>query len=654
MPSWRDGLEGPALNVASATERVIRVAAGPGTGKSFTMKRRLARLITEDGVDPRRILAVTFTRTAAADLVQSIRALEVPGDDQITTGTLHGFCFRLLNRDVVFNVERRVPRPLVTFSSSGVLRFEAEPMLADLRDRRFGGKKDKTQRVLAFEADWARLQSDDPGWPPDATDRQFHGELIEWLRFHRAILIGELIPLALHYLRGNPQADELSAFDVVLVDEYQDLNRAEQVLIDILAGTGQLMVIGDEDQSIYSFRHANPEGIIQFLENHADARGLPLAECRRCPKRVVAMADSLIRHNHAGATVERLVPRADNPEGEVAIVQWPTLDDETRGLATYIKTLVESGRAQAGEILVLAPRRVIGYRIRDALLAAEIPVHSYFSEEAVEAVEAQRALTLLRLLAIPYDRVALRWWLGMGSPTWRSSEYARIRSAAEQENIEPVDLLYSVSRGERTMAGIRSTVAEFRRLDDELAQLRNLDVTELVARLLPEGASWSRAMREAALLHVEEEQNTTVASLVDAIVTSVTQPTMPQEGAFVRVMSLHKSKGLTAKAVVVAGCNAGLIPTIIEGRRARPVAAQEQEGRRLFYVACTRCTECLVLSSFARVPDDLAHSLGLAQGRRRGRQIDVQATPFLRQLGPSAPRAVGGAEWLEDQRQRDH
>src|ERR1017187_7407911 len=99
MP-WNDGLTGTALQIASTLETPLRVMAGPGTGKSFAMKRRIARLL-EEGADPVRILAVTFTRNAAASVVDDLNNLDVPGCEEIVAGTLHGFCFGLLGRDEV-------------------------------------------------------------------------------------------------------------------------------------------------------------------------------------------------------------------------------------------------------------------------------------------------------------------------------------------------------------------------------------------------------------------------------------------------------------------------------------------------------------------------------------------------------------------------
>jgi superfamily I DNA/RNA helicase len=242
------------------------------------------------------------------------------------------------------------------------MQFEASPMLYDLRGEDFGDKRERTRRVQAFEAAWARLQSEEPGWPQDAVDQAFHRALEAWLTFHRAILIGELIPLAYRYLRDNPTCAARHSQDHVVVDEYQDLNRAEQALIDLIQGEGALALVGDEDQSIYGrLRYAHREGIRDFHEHHNGTHDEHLIECRRCPRRVVEMANHFIGQNHPVGVAPRLVVRQQNPEGEVRVVQWATAADEIRGVTAFIRHLMAVRHFTPGEILVLCPIRQMGY-----------------------------------------------------------------------------------------------------------------------------------------------------------------------------------------------------------------------------------------------------------------------------------------------------
>ena len=147
------------------------------------------------------------------------------------------------------------------------MSYELDTLVCDLQGQ-FGGKRAVKKLIEAFDAYWARLQHHQPGFPNDPVEQLFSHSLRGWLIFHHAMLIGEVVPLALDFVTQNPAHPEIPRFDHVLVDEYQDLNRADQELIDALAGTSSVTVVGDEDQSIYSFRYAHPEGIVEYPLTH--------------------------------------------------------------------------------------------------------------------------------------------------------------------------------------------------------------------------------------------------------------------------------------------------------------------------------------------------------------------------------------------------
>ena len=375
---WDVDLAGPARRIAELNHTPIRVRAGPGTGKTFALMRRVARLL-QDGATASRMLVCTFTRTAAKDLEGELADLGVDGATAVRSGTLHAFCFGLLGREDVLEATGRVPRPL--------LAIEERFLLEDLNDAEFGNLHDRKRRLQAFNAAWARLQSETPGWPADPIDQSFQRELSEWLRFHEAMLIGELVPESLRYLRENPASQHRGVFEHVLVDEYQDLNRAEQELLDLLAEAGHLIVIGDEDQSIYSFKLAHPEGISTFDQSHPGTHDEELDECRRCPRLVVELASTVIANNQ-GRACRALTPRLGNPDGEVHILQWPSMDEETQGIAEIIRSRIENEEVEPGRVLVLAPRRQFGYAVRDALNAHGVFAHSFFHEQALDKSDA--------------------------------------------------------------------------------------------------------------------------------------------------------------------------------------------------------------------------------------------------------------------------
>jgi DNA helicase-2/ATP-dependent DNA helicase PcrA len=520
-----------------------------------------------------------------------------------------------------------------------VLQFEAAPLIEDIRTE---GKRGATERIRAFEAAWARLQSDVPGWPQDVADRTFHNDLIAWLTFHRAMLIGELVPEVLKYLRNNPLAPELSAFDHVIVDEYQDLNRADQVLLDLLT-SGSGVVIGDENQSIYGFRYAHPQGISEFNTTHNPTQDEGLVECRRCPTRVVALANSLIMNNHAGAATPQLVPRPVNPEGEVHIVQWASMEEEAAGTAGYIKWLIDHRGYGAGDILILSPRRLLAYQVRDALKMRGVPAHSFYHEEALEEDKAQEAFAYLTLLSAPDDRVALRFLLGFGSNTWLTGQYARLRSRCEQTGASPADLLSKLASGQDSLSGTGKLVQRYKVVATRLSMLQGLSGTSLVDSLFPDGVQELRLLRDsvAAL----SGDGLKPSAILERLRNLITQPEMPEKADFVRIMSLQKSKGLTSKVVMVLGCIAGLIPFVDSDENPTEQAETLREQRRLFYVAMTRPTEILVLSSFVTIDRHLAHKVGAITRFGLTSQARTIASRFLAELGPTTPAAKVGAAW---------
>jgi DNA helicase II / ATP-dependent DNA helicase PcrA len=649
--SWNTDLVGEHLAIAASGAARLRVMAGPGTGKSFAMKRRIARLIELDHVNPTRILAVTFTRTAARDLQRELQGLAIPGCENIVAGTVHSLCFQLLLRNDVFAMLHRVPRGLITLNNRGIYRYEVEPLLADLQVfGNFGPKREMTSRIRAFEADWARLQHEQPGWPVEPLDVQFHQLLTEWLRFHRCMLIGELVPEALRYLRENPASPAFQLYDHLVVDEYQDLNRAEQELIDVLSAGKHLSIVGDVDQSIYRFRYAHPEGIGDFANRHQNVEDHELAECRRCRELIVTVSDNVILGNYPPGTGHRLVPLQPQPgPATLRLVQWPTLEAEADGIVGLIQHLVTHRGFTAGEILVLSPRRFIANEIKRRLASpgVEIAAHSFYNDKLLEPDEAQVAMTRLQLLCNAHDRVSLRYWLGSHSPTWRRSQYATLRNYCERHGLAPADVLTQVMAGHLQLAGVGQLVASYRDLQAEIGRLRQLAIAVLFDDLFPPGLAWADPIRELVTGKIEAVQN--AEGLLDLLRTEITQPEMPAEGDFVRIMSLHKSKGLTSRGTIIVGCMRGLIPFLKRdlSPTERPLHLREQ--RRLFYVALTRAKELLVISSAASVPRAVANQelngVVLQGGNAQtGRTIPCE---FLHELGPEAPGSRLGQTWAE-------
>ena len=316
MPEWNKNIDGEHLRIASHQGSAMRVVAGPGTGKSYAMKRRVMRLL-EEGHDPARILVVTFTNVAADALKKDLESIGLLGVDSVKARTLHSLCFEILRKQSVLEMTGRTPRPLMD--------FEKNFLLEDIKNE-FGGKRNAEKLLAAYESAFARQQHDIPGVLQTDVDVRFKNRLLRWLILHNAMLIGEIIPIAYNYLKDNPAANELIQYDHILVDEYQDLNKVEQSLIDLLSSNGELLIVGDSDQSIYSFKHAHPDGINEFHDTHAPLEDVNLQVCRRCPKKVVRLANELMGYS-LGENSKKLEEFSENEDGEVYATQWESIDE---------------------------------------------------------------------------------------------------------------------------------------------------------------------------------------------------------------------------------------------------------------------------------------------------------------------------------------
>lgn len=423
MP-WNDNLisTDPAYRLASSNERVIRSLAGPGSGKSFAIKRRIQRLI-EDGVSPGKILAITFTRTSAADLRKEIASIEAAGVENVQARTVHSHAMSILMKREVQDIIERNPRIIIDHEIASALRDIEIPIDA--------GIKEKKKLIDSFIAGWATLQSEEPGYPRNHDEEAFELQFVNWLKEHNALLVGEVIYLALKYLRNNPASPEIGKYDAILVDEYQDLNKAEQEFIHSLRGDASIVIVGDDDQSIYSFKFAHPEGIKTIDQIYGDYSDVPFGVIRRCPQLVTKLASNLISRN-SNRSLGDLIPYERNQEGIVEIVQWGDDRKEIDGLVKIIKHEIDTEKVKPGEILVLSPRRKIGYKLRDKLLVENINVKSYFRESAINSDKVKRAYSLLFLLAFPDDKVSIRFLLGMTAPDFRKNQYkSLLRFATE-------------------------------------------------------------------------------------------------------------------------------------------------------------------------------------------------------------------------------
>ena len=373
-----------------------------------------------------------------------------------------------------------------------------------------------------------------------------------------------------------------------------------------------------------------------------------LLECHRCPTQVVTAASNLIAFNR-DRIARGLTGVASNGAGQINVIQYPTIEAEALGIADIVATMIAAGTL-AGDILILAQSKVLARPILDRLREYAVPVKSYHEESQLDTLEAQERLATLKLLVNNEDRVALRWLLGVGHTDFRAKAYAKIRSYSEENDLSPWEVLAGLTEGTIRITYTGPLVDKFNEINQEFALLKDCESIEDFANTwLPAGLDGTEELR--LLVESKIRDNHSVADLLDAVVTEVTQPEIPLEVTEVRIMSLHKSKGLSSPVVIISGCVNGLMPRNYDASKATiPQAEYLEEQRRLFYVGITRVKAKpadgkvgeLILTSSSQI--DLAAALqnGITPAGNSGRDCVLHASTYLAEMGPVIPRPRRG------------
>jgi len=638
---WNEGLDEEFSSIVGYEGTYTCVIAGVGTGKSFALKRKVARLL-EEGESPGCLLAITFTRTAARDLKKHLRSLGVEGCELVRSCTLHSLCYWILSKHEVFRVMERETRTLS--------EHEVDYLIADL-SMRLGRIKPLREQLRAFASAWARLLNEKPGWPHNEEDRKFNSELISWLHFHKAMLVGELVPLTIKYLRSNPTSPERSLYKHIIVDEYQDLNKAEQELVRLLSEyeipeNRTLTVAGDDDQSIFvKLKYAHREGITNFKEEYPGTFERTLLTCKRCPKRVIELANCFLKLTDRKEHPKLLQAAPKAIDGEVAILQWRTIKDEANGIATIIARKISTGEVNPQETIVLTPRKDIGYEIVNNLIARDIKAQTCFSDAVLKNKKlAQEGYAYLSLLHDSNDAVSLRVLLGIDATDKRKKAYERIREHCFESGDSVIKVLSKLQSQQLLIPFTNALVERYQIVNQRLQDLSTLTLSDVSDQLFPDGVDEVAELRKLVLAALEQAGN--IHELFNIVNTEITQPELPETSDSILVLTLQKAKGLEAKMVIVVNCLEGCIPHIdkkydSEQQKQEDLAEQE----RLFFVALTRTTNILLLSSTGIMRRGDAARMNVSTATERY-WPETQPSRFIDMLGPKAPRPESGEDYL--------
>lgn len=600
MP-WREGLSDEQICAAGHVGSHARLLAGPGTGKTRTLTRRALSLVLEQGVDPRQILALTFTRVAAYDLRRKVKdGLEPLGKDTPRVSTLHSFALRQLLR----NAHRidALPQPLRIADDWE----ERHIIWEDIRDRLSsaeGGRE--TRRTIGeikalfqrLSADWETLRAELADWEAEFPDPAFIGAWQEHRRMFRYTLRAELVYQLKRALNQYSDFDLEDDFEHVLVDEYQDLNPCDLAVIRELANRGcEVFAAGDDDQSIYGFRYADPEGIRRFTDEYRPCCDLTLGTCFRCDRAILTLAEFV-----ASLDVDRW-PKQTTPcegagQGEVHILRFRDQTEEAGAIAQMCRHLICTAGVDAGGVLVLLRSdtyRAFSSVIRTALSEHGIPVAEHVEESLLDTRHGRMALALLRLLADPRDHLAWRTALQLT----RGIGPASLTAAADWargSHVGFADALQAIKSNPRLAGRVGERLAGAVMALETLLQGWSGDESELgeqlntvVAHSVGDEAQRHRLVTFLETV-AEESEASSVGELVSALGASLGGAEQELVSGMVNILTMHKAKGLNADAVFVAAAEDRFLPGRNEGDR-------EGDERRLLFVSMSRARHWLFIT----------------------------------------------------------
>ncbi len=587
----------------------LLILAGAGSGKTTVITRRIAWLIEEEGVHPGSILAMTFTNKAAEEMRDRVQRLVSMPAAQMWVSTFHSFCTRILRRE---GERTPVGRDFVIFDPADQKSL-VKQVLAELKlpEKQFHPKKvlevisDFKNRCLL--PDEAREEALDP-WTRKVLDAY---ELYQkGLKNHRACDFDDLL-LWTERLFRDPvlQATYGERFKFILVDEYQDTNRAQYLLVQHLARRHHnLCVVGDEDQSIYGWRGADIRNILDFQQDFPEAVRIELLQNYRSTKKILDAASEVIANNSQrvagkGALITEL------GDGEALVFK---LLDEGRQEAEWVAQRIQELRYRdpEGKVAVLYRANWQSRQMEEALRAQNMPYRLVGGVKFYERQEVKDLISYLRLISNPFDLVSFRRCVnaptrGVGPTTLGKIEAAipeggtplaglerllrsgDLKGRAQRELIKFLDL-FARAEKERDAMGLAGVVKWVLQESGYLQSLEDEATLESEGRIrnLEEFLSAAAESEALGLRLSEFLDRITLASDTDNL----------EEASHLSLMTIHCAKGLEFPHVFVIGMEEDVFPN----RNARETPDGLEEERRLFYVAITRAQRRLTLSAARR------------------------------------------------------
>ncbi len=610
MEDILEGLNEEQLAAVTATEGVVRVIAGAGSGKTRALSHRFAYLVNELGILPGNILCVTFTNKSANEMRQRIHRLTGDNDTGYIN-TFHGFCVSILQED---SHAVSYPKNFLVLDNSDIdemLKIIYEERGLTLRNRTFGQARDMIEmQKLIWKPDY---YLDMITLPLDVLQKKyreatepdeiiFYGYLYQEKKCF-GLDYNDLIKFSLYIFE---QDEEIKLkwqqrLEYIMIDEFQDIDALQYRLMEVLAGYHHnLFIVGDPDQTIYTWRGANVRYLLDFDSHYPQTRTIMMMKNYRSTPEILDTANSLISRNKLRMKKD-LLPVL--PEGERTICHFAdTTADESDWITGEMQKLHEEQNIPYRNMTVLYRAHYVTRTIEESLLKKKIPYVIYSGVQFFGRAEIKDALCYLRMV-VYRDDLSFRRIVNQPKRNIGQRRMEFLEKYAAEHEITLYDALLETAdqdifRGTKAR-GFIDLITEFsqgyenRSVSEVLSEIVNKSGYE--AMLRTEG-SQERLDNLAELKQSAYEYETSCGEEVTAEhflnhVALFTNSDTAESGDKVKLMTVHTAKGLEFPYVFLCGMNEGIFPS----GKTRTEAAMEEE-RRLAYVAMTRAEKQLYLT----------------------------------------------------------
>jgi DNA helicase-2/ATP-dependent DNA helicase PcrA len=584
----------------------LLLLSGAGSGKTRVITHRIAYLILEHGVSPLNILAVTFTNKAAEEMKKRLENLIGLASKLVWAATFHSSCARILRKDI----------DKLGYSSSFTIYDGTDQnalMKEILSNRRFrnislgaGAILNEIsrakERLITYD-DYAKMTGD----VFEGSVSEVYKEYQTYLKTNNALDFDDLIMLTVQLFAEYPDVLEFyqEKFRYILVDEYQDTNHSQYQLIRMLAAKHKnVCVVGDDDQSIYSWRGADIRNILDFEKDYDEIKTLRLEQNYRSTKNILEAAYEVVRNNRYRKEKKLWT---ENEEGDnLFIYEAGSENDEAEFVAKTISNFVSKDR-QYSDVAVFYRVHAQSRAIEDALRRANIPYIIVGGVRFYERMEVKDVLAYLRVLVNLMDSISLKRIINVPRRGIGDTTIQRLENFAAIERISLFDALKVVEQIPDIRPNTKAIISKFAKMMEsfDLRERPSVIVEQLLnkTKYLEELKktktieAQSRAENVGELVtavkdYEQREESPTLAGFLENIALVADIDKFDETVDRVALMTLHSAKGLEFPIVFITGFEEGLLPYY----RAFNDDAEMEEERRLCYVGMTRAKKQIYLT----------------------------------------------------------